>query len=42
VIEAFGQVVIGGNYAVGIIVFHHPDDHQLSSSSPRVRGASPR
>ncbi len=29
VIEAFGNVVIGGNYVVGIVVFADPDDHQL-------------
>ena len=29
VIEAFGQFVVGGNYAVGIVVFVILVDHQL-------------
>ena len=29
VIEAFGHFVVGGNYAVGIVVFIDPGGHQL-------------
>ncbi len=29
VIQAFGEVVVGGNYVVGLRGVHHPGDHQL-------------
>ncbi len=35
VIEAFGNVV-GGNYAVGLVVFLISDDHQLHGCNQRA------
>ena len=37
VIESFGDFVIGGNYAVGLVVFRHPRDYQLCGGDQRCR-----
>ena len=42
VIATFGQVVIGGNYVVGIIVFLCCSSSSSSSSSRPARAGSPR
>jgi hypothetical protein len=41
VIEAFGHFLIGGNYAVGVVIFLI-SSASTSSSSPRAPGAWPR
>ena len=42
VIESFGHFLIGGNYAVGIVVFVDAGDHQFRRDHERLRAAWPR
>ena len=42
VIEAFGHFLVGGNYAVGIVVFRDPRRHQLRGHYQRVPGGLPK
>lgn len=42
VVEAFGHFLVGGNFAIGIVVFYHPRHYQLSWSSPKAPDVLPK